>query len=208
MKRKVLAYPLFLFLVLPPIPPIDKIVPVEEIVKGVNQVLPKSIPTIGLSQPEKQAYIFADSNYTQATNKFSPGQKIYVRIEDSFRADKEKNLKLLNAAKEEILKIVLDQNGNLFTTSLNAPASPGTYYLDIRIEGEGSSFNAQQNLTIGEGQVSGSVLEPSPQVSVLPSPLLPPPFSDLVTPLEKITFVSKITEFVRNLLASLTGFFK
>lgn len=207
MKRKVLAYPLFLFLVLPPIPPIDKIVPVEEIVKGVNQVLPRSIPTIGFSQAEKQAYIFSDSNYTESTNKFSPGQKIYVRVEGSFRADKEKNLKLLNAAKEEILKIVLDQNGNLFTTSLNAPSNPGTYYLDIRIEGEGSSFNAQQNLTIGEGQVSGSV-EFSPQVLISPSPILPPPFSGLVTPLEKINFVGRITEFVRNLLVNLTGFFK
>lgn len=101
--------------------------------------------------------LFADPDYTQPTNSFSPGQKVYYRKELSQPGDKQRVLRILGQTKSEIVSLVLEQSGTgpyLFTTSFLAPDLAGVYYVDVKIESvSGSVFSAQSNLNVGQGEV-------------------------------------------------------
>jgi hypothetical protein len=105
--------------------------------------------------------VFADPDFSQPTNNFSPGQKIYLRIETMVSGNQEKTLSLLNTEKTELKRITLNQAGSgpyFFTTSFNAPGSPGVYYLDIRLKSsDGSVFSSQRNINVGQFKQGVSV---------------------------------------------------
>ncbi|HUW22094.1 MAG TPA: hypothetical protein VMW41_05530 [Candidatus Bathyarchaeia archaeon] len=116
----------------------------------------------------KEAIVFADPGYTQATSQFAPGQSIYLRLEADGSGDQEKTLRLLDSAKKTINQFTLNQSGSgpyYYTLSLTAPGQPGIYYLDIKIKsGRGFSWAGQENITVG--QSSGSVSVTSEAKSV------------------------------------------
>ena len=116
-------------------------------------------------------HIFSDSSFTTSTNKFSPGQTVYLRVQ-AFSDGSERNLRLLDSNKNQIKQMQLAQNGNLYEASFPAPEDSGVYYVDIRISnGLGSVFSSQENINVGEGGSSASssvntVINSSNQVAV------------------------------------------
>lgn len=158
---------------------------------------------------EKDDIIFSDPAYSQPTHNFSPGQRVYIKVE-AFGGEKGKTLRLLDSSKNEIQRLTLNQSGNVFTTSFTAPETSGIYYIDIKIEGEGSSFASQENINVGKGCTSCSVS--SEAESVAPSPTSSPTLTQTPTlPPERPPasgFISKIISFVRTMLSNLTRYFK
>lgn len=98
--------------------------------------------------------IFSDPAYSQPNHNFSAGETIYVKVVAG-NGEKQKVLRLLNDGKQEITRYIFNQSGNVYTINFSAPEKEGIYYIDVRIEGEGSSFASQQNINIGSDSQSG-----------------------------------------------------
>lgn len=149
MKKIILSFFLFLFLALP--------------VKAIDFPQMEDFPLPSFPDQKKvtPAIIFSDPDFTQATHQFSPSQTIYLKIETLGSGDQEKTARLLDAQKNQIQAITLNQAGSgpfVFTASLAAPSNPCTYYLDIKIKSQSFSYASQQNLQVGEQSGSVSVL--------------------------------------------------
>lgn len=133
--------------------------PVEGLAFWEN--LPK--PAGFKEKPDKEQTlgIFSDTGFSQATNQFSPGQTVYVRVEAQGSGDKEKTLRVLDAGKDEVERMSLDQSGTgpyVFTASFAAPNAAGVYYVDIKLDsGQGSVYSAQANINVGDSGRSASV---------------------------------------------------
>ena len=105
------------------------------------------------------SHLYADASYTQPSRNFNPGQTIYLKVESSVTGTTTRLARLLNSGKAEVSQTVLSRSGSnpyVFTSALTAPVAAGTYYVDIKIEGEGSIFNSQENITVG-GESDDSV---------------------------------------------------
>lgn len=180
-----------------------------------------SFPTqaIGFDFDEEEdaPILFSDSNFSQPGRNFSPKQMVYVRV-TAGSGDKQKTLRLLDSEKKELKGLTFNQSGNIYTVSFAAPASPGIYYVDIKIEGEGSSYAHQENLMVGgvqggsvtaeaESQVITGGKDQSYRVEVLGTPepvIIPPPAVGSQSPeSQAATIVSQILEFLRSFFSRL-----
>ncbi len=175
----------------------------------------KMVEKIDVKQLEKASVIFSDSSYSKPTHNFSPGQTVYIRIENVGNGDKQKTLLLLDSLKKEISAFTLAQSGSgsyVFTTSFKAPDSPGIYYVDIKIDsGSGSVYSSQQNINVGEQQGSTSVVsEAKSEVKGTSSVVTPTVISPKVTetPTTKeippSNFMTRFFNFFKKFLSSLT----
>jgi len=174
-----------------------------------------------LTQEEEDFSIFSDPAYTKPTHNFSPGQTVYIKVEVPGGGEQEKILRLLDYDKREIKRLTLAHSGSgpyIFTTSFAAPATPGIYYVDIKIKGGGSSFASQENINVGKGcatcsvssEVEESIIQTEkhlPTISLAPNPTLTStPTLHLKKPPD-VGFIAKIVDFVRTLLSNLTRAF-
>lgn len=122
-------------------------------VLGIFFLLAKQ-PASAFFEEEDDFSIFADPNFTQPTNNFSPGQMVYVKVESFVNGDREKTLRILDSDKRETQRFNLNHSGNIFTVSFAAPNTSGIYYVDIKIRDfQGSVYSSQENIIVG--QVSG-----------------------------------------------------
>lgn len=130
--------------------------------------------------------IFSDPAYSQSTNNFSSGQMVYVRVETAGAGERKNELQVLDAEKEIIQAMSMNKSGAgpyVYTASFRAPEASGVYYVDIKIEGEGSSFASQKNINVDGGggassvsSVAKSIVGQEPQVEIFsPSPPTPTP---------------------------------
>lgn len=121
---------------------------------------PEAAAVFSLPLPKNQVEIAADAQSQQQTNQFSPGQTVWVQVTNSGGGATKKQLRVLDAQKNPVRTLDLEKSGSgpyVYSVSFDAPSNPGTYYLDIKIEGGGSSFASQQNITVGEGSGETSV---------------------------------------------------
>jgi len=113
----------------------------------------------------KTQIIFSDTNYSQPTNDFSVGQTVYLKIENSGCGCSQKILRVLDNNKNEISQLTLDRAGDgpyVFTASFSAPATEEIYYVDIKIEGSGSSYANQQNINVTGNRTFIPTITPTP----------------------------------------------
>ena len=172
-------------------------------------------------------FSFSDSSFSQPTHNFSSGQTVYLRLETSGSGDQEKTLRLLDSAKKELRKIILDQSGQgpfVFTATFLAPNDPGVYYLDIKINsGQGFSLAVQENINIGaqdsqvtvtteaEAVVESSTPEDGDEVKepiFSPTPSSPPK-SDVSLPEPKNppSLIESLVIWVEKIIDRFFGFF-
>lgn len=170
---------------------------------------------------------YSDSDFKTATNDFSSGQKVYVRLELKGSGEGRKIIRLLDGGKNEIDKVTPSQEGGnpyIYIAVFTAPAKEGVYYLDAKVEdGKGFSFAGQKNINVGKnasepvssraeskvsisGKENSLSLTPSPTVVVSPamaiSPTAMPEKEE--QPIEWSGFFSRMLEFFRKFLFGLT----
>lgn len=98
--------------------------------------------------------LYRQSAPNQATNRFTVRENILVKIETDCNGENETSVRVLNRNHQQILQVNVSRSGNgpfIYQGSFTAPATPGTYYFDVRISGLGSVCSYQQNLQIGNG---------------------------------------------------------
>ena len=175
----------------------------------------------------KTQIIFSDSNYSQPTHDFSAGQTVYVKIETSGCGCSQKTLRVLDNSKNEVSLYQLNRSGEgpyVFTASFSAPNTEGIYYVDIKIEGSGSSYANQQNINVTGENVSVSTITPTPLPPTKPqakwgTPTIVPSLSANPTPIAKQqallnpspptpTFWQQFIESIQQWLRSLTNKFQ
>lgn len=183
--------------------------------------------SLGFLDIKKSSRVFSDPDFQNPTHNFSPGQMVYIKIEHSGNGEKQRLLKLLDKDKKEVALFTLNRSGNdpfIYTTSFKAPDGPGVYYVDIKIEGGGSSFASQENINIGENEGSSSVISevksgvtdtlvPSRKPSltikpkISPTPSIEIPSSTPPVPKTEIdySFVARIINFLKSFLVRLTN---
>lgn len=172
----------------------------------------------------KTQIIFSDSSYTQSTHNFSAGQTVYLRIENSGCGCTQKILRVLDNNKNEISQLTFDRAGAspyVFTASFSAPATEGIYYVDIKIEGSGSSYANQQNINVTGSVASVPTISPIltpkptsawkptsttiPTLFTNPTPTLAPRPSPLAP---NVNFFQRFFEMLHQWLVSLTNRFQ
>lgn len=160
-------------------------------------IIPVSIQAReGITNPQ----ISSDSSFSKITNNFSAGQKIYVMARVLGDGSKQKILRLLDSEKKELGKYIFNQSGDLFSVDLKAPGKEGTYYLDIKIEGDGSSFSYQGNINVTD--VTGGEKTEVLEKFITPTPKL----SKERTIVQN--YDENIKQLIQRFLTFLTGFLK
>lgn len=133
---------------------------------GLAQALTVDIPTIPpikkVSKPS--AVIFSDASYSTATNVFSAGQTIYIKAETEISGSSRRDVSILDSSKKEVSKFQLQIASGYFFASFPAPSEEGTFYIDIKIEGNGGNWAYQSNIAVGKTS-SSSVSTSSKSVS-------------------------------------------
>ena len=93
---------------------------------------------------------FSDSAHSKIETNFNPNQTVYIKVNIDSSQDAAAELALSDASKKEILKISMNRNGNVYTSQLNAPSTPGVYYVRVEIKGNGLSFIGERNINVGD----------------------------------------------------------
>lgn len=145
------------------------------------------IPKPDIPKIERSDWIFADANYSQSTVNFSPGDRIYLKIETFNDGEQQRTVKLLNSQKETLSTFALQREGNnpfIFKQSFPAPNEEGIFYLHLDIKGSGGSvYTAESNINVGKtsGEAkSEAFAEVNIQEKVQPTILLTPtPYQSL-----------------------------
>lgn len=142
---------------------------------AANINLPKIKPIPAITKITGSEHIFNDSNFSQATHNFNPGQMVYVKVETSSTGDQQKILRLLDDGKNEIAQYIFNRSGDgqfTYTISFNAPNTPGIYYVDIKIQSDSNNVAIQENINVnGETTQEDS---PSPNHTPTPNPTINP----------------------------------
>lgn len=93
---------------------------------------------------------FSDSGYSEIEINFNPNQTVYIKVNIDSNYDVVAELTLLDASKKEIFRTSMNRNGNVYTSQLNAPSTPGVYYVHVEIKGNGLSFIGERNINVGD----------------------------------------------------------
>lgn len=142
--------------------------------------IPKIKPIPSIAKIVSVEHIFSDSNFSQATHNFNPGQTVYIKVNTTSTGDQQKILRFLDSNKNEIAQYIFNRSGDgeyIYTISFNVPNISGIYYVDIKIQSESNNVAIQENINVS-GDVKGETVQSvapsfSPNSTHNPSPSCP-----------------------------------
>ncbi|MFC1727297.1 hypothetical protein ACFL0Y_02120 [Patescibacteria group bacterium] len=121
-----------------------------------------AFPTISLDEGSNEVQLYSLEEGNRLINDFSPRQELYVRIMSVSDGEVQSLARVLDHNHQEVQNIALSKTGQgpyFYTGSFFAPSDPGTYYLDVELKGQGTTFASQKNFTVlsWDGTSSSSV---------------------------------------------------
>jgi hypothetical protein len=168
-----------------------------------------------------QVTLCLDQACQNQTSYFQAGEKIYFQVKNEGDGSQQRLVRVLDYKKAEVSRVTLNRSGGtpyLYSAELTAPVNPGTYYVDVKIEGGGSNFASQRNFTVqGEANqptIAQATLPPIPTdfptSPVVASKTLTPTTKPVLSPPQSagdsaqtstLSFANVVREFFRKLFS-------
>lgn len=120
--------------------------------------VPFDIPEIKVPEVNIPFEISADYNFSSDSANFSAGQTIYVRVTTTNSSPAETHILVLHDSNYITLQTYnLNQSGNSYSTSIQAPGAGGSYSLEVKLVTNGSVNSFVRTIQVGDSGSSSNV---------------------------------------------------